>query len=101
MAFDLYLGEEHTCIDHYEEGLFDIIGEDERYPCFNGSWKCSYDGPDIPPHVANKLVHELISLRDSLSGTADTRHVVITILKILPFLSKAYTSGRAIKCASD
>jgi len=101
MAFDFYLDKERTFIDHHEEGLFELINDDEKYPRLNWLWENFYNGPEIDPAVANELVHELIALRQNLVGKTDYKYVLHTIDRILPFISKAYTRDKSIKCMSD
>lgn len=103
MAFDMYLGlgEERTYIEHHEEGLFELINDDDQYPRLNWVWAKFYDGPVIQPNIANELVHELINLRKLIAGERESKHLLVLIDRILPFFGKAYTRGELIKCVSD
>lgn len=101
MAFDMYLGEERTYIDRHEEGLFELIRDDDQYPRLNWVWEKFYDGPVIQSNVANELVHELTSLRKLIGGEKEFKDLLVVIDRILPFFSKAYTRGELIKCMSD
>ncbi|TQV73842.1 hypothetical protein FLL45_13315 [Aliikangiella marina] len=101
MAFDLYLGKERACIEHHEEGIFSAITDDSRYPKLNRLWEEFYNGPLIQPGTANELVHELINLRTEMSNQVDSKHLVLAIDRLLPFLSKAYKSEEQIRCVSD
>jgi len=72
MAFDIYLGNESTFIDHHEELLFEIVNDDEKYPNLNWLWENFYNGPSISAERANDLVHELISVREKVKKITGT-----------------------------
>ncbi|MBL1320522.1 MAG: hypothetical protein COA63_005600 [Methylophaga sp.] len=101
MAFDFYLGEDSTFIDHHEEGIFELINDNEQYPQLNWLWENFYDGPLIAPNIANKLVHELIELRQQLYHRKEHSYLLIPIDRILPLLNKAYVCNSPVKCMSD
>lgn len=101
MPFDIYLGKESVFIDHHEEFMFELVNDDEDYPRLNWIWANFYDGPVVPPDVANELVHELIALRQCVKENGDQKYLITPIDRILPLLSKAYKSGRQLKCMSD
>ncbi len=101
MAFDFYLGEENTFIDHHEEGLFELINDEGKYPQLNCLWDNFYDGPLITPTIANKLVHELIELRQQIYQSNENHYLLKAIDRILPLLSKAYVGNSQVKCMSD
>jgi hypothetical protein len=100
MAFDMYHGSEKACIETYEESLFAPINENPNYPCLEWLLAELYNSPKIPPEKSNKIVHELIALREEVLGT-ELSHITKTIDRIMPFFSKAYTLNHEIKCASD
>ena len=52
IPFSGYLGEENTFIDHHEEGLFELINDEGKYPQLNCLWDNFYDDPLITPTVA-------------------------------------------------
>lgn len=35
MAFGLYIKDERASIEHWKEGMFDLISQDERFPQLN------------------------------------------------------------------
>ena len=97
MAFDMYLNNVKTSINHYEEGLFSRINEDERFPKLNWLWEKFYNSPKIIPEISNELVHELILLR-SLEG-ANSFDLVID--RLMTFFSQAHTTNQVIETQSD
>ena len=99
MAFDMYIDNEREFIDHHEEEIFSLINEDDSYPMLNWLWQEYYDGPKVEPRISNDLVHELIALRSSL--TKDQKYLLVTIDRLLPFLSKAFVLNKTIRCVSD
>jgi hypothetical protein len=101
MAFDMYLGKERESINHQEEGLFEIIFDDESYPKLNTVWEDYYNGPLIQPNKANDLVHELVALRIQIVGNDKLKYLIRIIDRLVPFLSKAYRTDKEIRCVSD
>ena len=101
MPFDIYLGEESVFIDHHEELMFDLISDDDNYPQLNWIREMFYDGPVIQPNIANDLVHELIALRQRVIENNDHKYLAVPIDRVMPLLSKAYKTGRQLKCMSD
>jgi hypothetical protein len=101
MAFDMYLNNKHEKIDHYEEGIFEIINEDDDYPTLNWIWEKLYDGPSISPSQSNLLVHEMLKLLPKLPN--ENKNIIIRnlVIRVLPFFSEAYTSNSFIKTDSD
>lgn len=101
MAFDLYIADSRITIEHFEEGVFDLISNDARFPELNFIFKQYYNNPRIEPHQSNDLVHELIALRSEVFSNNDYKYIVMLIDRLLPFFSKAYISSQPIKCSSD
>jgi len=99
VAFDMYLDDKREFIDYHEEGIFSLINEDDNYPRLNWVWQEYYDDPVIEPNVANELVHELIALRSEIPK--DQKHLVLLIDRLLPFFSKGFVLGKAIRSGSD
>lgn len=96
MAFDMYLKSQRVSIEHYEEGLFTLINE-EDCPKLIELWNNFYNGPRINPNDANDIVHELIKIRENVEGN----NVLSVVDKLLPFFSKAYKLQESIRCVSD
>ena len=101
MAFDMYFRKERACIDHHEEGLFNVINEDDSYPKLNWIWQEYYDSPLIQPNDANDLVHELLALRSQVTKKEELKYLTSVIDRLLPFFSRAYKKNEQIKCGSD
>lgn len=87
-------------IQHHEEEIFSMIVEDDAFPQLNRIWEQFYDGPQIFPDHANKLVHELIALKEKRISEEE-KHMIYTIDRLISFFSKAYTSNKQIYCISD
>lgn len=102
MAFDMYADKRKEKIDHHEEPLFGLVGEDyEDYPKLNDVWGEFYDSPHISPNMANEIVHELIKLNDLIGSTEDANWIQPIFLRLSSFFSFAYTNNIDIKCVSD
>lgn len=100
MAFDMYLGEKREAIEYYEEGLFSIVSEDERFPKLNWLWENFYNGPRIEPNVSNEIVHELIQVRTVFLESGDKTSLKC-VDRLLPFFSESYKTDTQVRCASD
>ncbi len=101
MAFDLHLGNDKSYIGHHEEGVFEKFDGNPDFPMVNWLWENYYSDPVITPEIANKLVHEFIAIRASLEGTSKFKYLLIAIDRILPLLSKGYSTEEIIRCRSD
>ena len=97
----MHAGDLHESIGHHEEFIFELVSADEaRYPELLALWHGFYDDPRIPAESAGRLVHELIDLL-SLNGGLDNRRLARTVLRLLPFFSRAYRAQLEIRCDSD
>ncbi len=101
MAFNIYLGNESTFIDHHEELLFEIVNDDPLFPNLNWLWEHFYNDPLIPPERANNLVHELISIREKIKESENEKYLLVPIDRVMPILSKAFKENQQLKCMSD
>jgi hypothetical protein len=97
MAFDMYAGSRYEKIEHEEEFVFSLITESEEFIHLNNIWDNFYNGPKIEYQNANKIVHELITLKSKVLSKNEHR----IIDRWLIFFSYSYTQEKDIRCASD
>ncbi|MEJ6001230.1 hypothetical protein [Paucibacter soli] len=101
MAFDMFANGNHERIDHHEEFLFALAGENEaRYPELLAVWERFYDDPHISARQAGVLVHELIELLTQNGGIAN-KPLAQVAARLLSFFSLAYKSNIEVTCSSD
>ena len=101
MAFELYIKERHEKIDHWEEGIFDLVDGVSKFPNLNKIWESYFDDLRISPNVANEITHELIEVMELAEKSKEHKHLVPLIIRLLTFFSAAYISGSEIRCAND
>ncbi|MCW8936020.1 MAG: hypothetical protein OQK98_14995 [Gammaproteobacteria bacterium] len=101
MAFDMYLDNRREKIDYHEEGIFNLIEDNEDFPKLNYIWREFYDSPKITPETANELVHELLALNELVAKNKKYGHFESIIKRLVPFFSAAYRGGKTIECAGD
>ena len=101
MSFDMYAGNVHESVGHHEEFIFSLAQADEsRYPELLAIWEDFYDGPRISAGRAGMIVHELIDLLRA-NGGFENKPLAQTVVRLLPFFSRAYRNGNEIRCDSD
>lgn len=97
----MYLDEQHEQIDFHEEGIFELIEKETSFPQLDHIFQEFYSSPKISPEMANDLVHELIALNVLISKNKKYKHLEAVVLRLLPFFSSAYKSGKSIQGAGD
>ena len=96
----MYAEEFSEHIQHHEEFLFEIASrEASAYPELVQIYSEYYDSPILDSERAGRLIHELIDLLDK-NGEAD-KNLARTIVRLLPFFSKAARNSYTIRCDSD
>jgi hypothetical protein len=99
MAFDMYAGASHEVIGHHEEVLFEFAeNEPAKYPELRALHKELYSDPILSDERAGRITYELIELLDA--GKHD-KLVFHTVVRLLPFFSRAYRQNQPIRCVSD
>ena len=97
----MYLDKRREKIDYHEEGIFNLIDENDAFPQLNYLWREFYDSPKITPEAANDLVHELLELNEMIAKNKKHEHFEVVTRRLVSFFSAAYRSGKTIECAGD
>lgn len=99
MALDLYAGPFHEIIRHQDEYLFELASKDPaKYPELCMVYNAFYSDPVLSDQCAGRLVHELIELLDA---DRQNKLLVLTVIRLLPFFSRAHRGKHEIRSASD
>ena len=99
MAFDMYAGASHEVISPHEESLFGFAAnEPAKYPELRALYDDLYKDPTLSDERAGRIVHELIELLDA--GKHD-KSLFRTVVRLLPFFSRAHRQQQQIRCVSD
>ena len=61
-------------------------------------YKAFYSNPVLSDECAGRLVHELIDLLDT---DKQNKLLVLTVVRLLPFFSRAHRGKHEIRCVSD
>lgn len=99
MAFEMYAGAYHEIIGPHEEGLFAFAEkEPAKYPELRDLRDEWYSDPLLSDQRAGRIVHELIELLDAVKRDKSAFH---TVVRLLPFFSRAHRQKHEIRCVSD
>ncbi len=100
MSFDMYCLGRKEAIEHHEEGIFEYINENEAYPELFKVWEAFYEGSIIDPECSNRIVLELIALREELSEQ-DRKAYSRLVDRLQSFFCFSYVEKASIRCVSD
>jgi hypothetical protein len=101
MAFDMYLGHRHEAIHDQDEYIFALASNTpSAYPQLLALQSRFYSQFDLPPIQANKLLHEVLALIDTQTGTTN-KSLSALVLRLAIFFSAAAQGELAVRCSGD
>ena len=105
MALDMYLQTDSLSkqdkFDHHEELLFKVIESDSKYSTMNLLWENFYKSPKTHPDMADKLIHELLLLKDSNRQHTQFKLIATTVDRLILFFNLAWVEQSTITTDSD
>jgi len=105
MAFDMFFiadsSKTKEKINHSEEFIFHLLDGNNEYPEINLLWENFYNGPEIDSERSNRLVHELLKLKNEFSKHNQYKLIQFIVDRLLIFFSIAYTKRVIVTCISD
>jgi hypothetical protein len=95
----MYAGVSREVIGNHEELLFGVaLKEPAKYPepcALRGAF---YSDPVLSGERAGRIVHELIEILDAIKHD---KSLAYTVVRLLPFFSRAHRQKQQIQCVSD